>query len=183
MPAPLREALEKAEVSGAKQITKDLPAATSSLGRARKAYQEASDARKQLKSTWMKHLEESLKAWEGQLDTYRSNLAQLQDAEAKALQDVAVAKKTIQQLNAQADTSSVEDAAVMEEAMEPNTEKEEEKARQKLAGIMKTCLASVGVEMKNEVTEIISDDEKDQPAKRPRSVDPGALKSGALPSS
>ena len=84
MPAPLREALERAEVSGAKQITKDLHAATSSLGRARKAYQEASDARKQLKSNWMKHLEESLKAWEGQLDSYRSNLAQLQDAEAKA---------------------------------------------------------------------------------------------------
>ena len=57
MPAPVKEALEKAEVSGAKQITKDLHAATSALGRARRAFQEASEARKQLKNGWMKHLE------------------------------------------------------------------------------------------------------------------------------
>ena len=118
MPAPVKEALEKAEVSGARQITKDLHAATSALGRARRAFQEASEARKQLKSGWMKHLEESLAAWEKQLDTYRTNYAQLQDAESKALQDVANAKRSIQQLNSQTGSSGAEDQALVEEPVD-----------------------------------------------------------------
>ena len=58
LPQSLRDAMERAENSGMRQITKDLHAATSSLGRARKAHQEASEARSKLKSSWMKHLQE-----------------------------------------------------------------------------------------------------------------------------
>lgn len=172
MPAPVKEALEKAEVSGAKQITKDLHAATSALGRARRAFQEASEARKQLKSGWMKHLEESLAAWEKQLDTYRTSYAQLQDAESKALQDVANAKRSIQQLNSQSGSSGAEDQALVEEAVDLNGDKEEEKAKQRLQAVMQSCMVSVGVEMRQpEIMEIHSDTDV-APSKRQRSADP-----------
>ena len=172
MPAPVKEALEKAEVSGAKQITKDLHAATSALGRARRAFQEASEARKQLKSGWMKHLEESLAAWEKQLDTYRTSYAQLQDAESKALQDVANAKRSIQQLNSQSGSSGAEDQALVEEAVDLNGDKEEEKANQRLQAVMQSCMVSVGVEMRQpEIMEIHSDTDV-APSKRQRSADP-----------
>ena len=178
MPAPVKEALEKAEVSGAKQITKDLHAATSALGRARRAFQEASEARKQLKNGWMKHLEESLAAWEKQLDNYRSSYAQLQDAESKALQDVANAKRSIQQLNSQSGSSGAEDQALVEEMVDTHGDKEEEKAKQRLQAIMQSCMVSVGVEVKHpEIMEIHSDTERE--TKRQRSAEPTLAKPAA----
>ena len=115
IPPALRKAMEKVESSGNRQITKDLHAATSALGRARKAHQEAHDARAKLRASWMKHLQESLRAWESQLDSYRMNMAKLQDAEAKALQEVSNAKRTIQQLNSHAEGAGVEETAAMED--------------------------------------------------------------------
>lgn len=167
LPQPLREAMEKAENAGMRQVTKDLHVATSALGRARRAHQEANEARSKLKAAWMRHLQESLSAWESQLDTYRSNMAKLQDAEAKALQEVANAKKTIQQLNSHAEGAGVEDTSLMEELTDAAQDKEEEKLRQQLQDVMTTCLATVGVEPKADVLEI-SDEENTH--KRPRAA-------------
>eukprot|EP00434_Breviolum_minutum_P033050 symbB.v1.2.029238.t1/scaffold3175.1/size97379/5 len=143
LPQPLREAMEKAENAGMRQVTKDLHVATSSLGRARRAHQEANEARSKLKAAWMRHLQESLSAWESQLDTYRSNMAKLQDAEAKALQEVANAKKTIQQLNSHAEGAGIEDTSLTEELTDAAQDKEEEKLRQQLQDVMTTCLSTV----------------------------------------
>lgn len=161
--------MERAESSGVRQITKDLHAATSSLGRARKAHQEASEARSKLKSSWMKHLQESIQAWDQQLDTYRKNMAKLQDTEAKALQEVANAKRMIQQLNSQSEGSGFEEPASMEEPPDANQDKEEERLRQQLQDTMTTCLSTVGVTPKTEVLEITSDGEGEEKGqKRPR---------------
>ena len=159
-------------------ILPNLHAATSALGRARRAFQEASEARKQLKNGWMKHLEESLAAWEKQLENYRSSYAQLQDAESKALQDVANAKRSIQQLNSQSGSSGAEDQALVEEMVDMNGEKEEEKAKQRLQAIMQSCMVSVGVEVKHpEIMEIHSDTERE--TKRQRSAEPTLAKPAA----
>lgn len=169
LPQSLRDAMERAESSGVRQITKDLHAATSSLGRARKAHQEASEARSKLKSSWMKHLQESIQAWDQQLDTYRKNMAKLQDTEAKALQEVANAKRMIQQLNSQSEGSGFEEPASMEEPPDANQDKEEERLRQQLQDTMTTCLSTVGVTPKTEVLEITSDGEGEEKGqKRPR---------------
>lgn len=115
--------MEKVEISGTRQTTKDLHAATSALGRARKAHQEAHDARSKLRGSWMKHLQESLRAWESQLDSYRMNMAKLQDAEAKALQEVSNAKRTIQQLNSHAEGAGVEETAALEDMPDASSDK------------------------------------------------------------
>ena len=120
------------------------------LGRARRAHQEASEARSRLKTGWMKHLQESLEAWEKQLDAYRTNMAKLQDAEAKALQEVANAKKTIQQLNSNTEAASAEDNnAALEEMTDLQQDKEEEKIRLQLQSTMATCLSTVGITPKD----------------------------------
>ena len=169
MPQPLRDALGRAELQGTRQITKDLHAATSALGRAKRAHIEAHEARKQLKQGWMKHLQESIQAWESQLDTYRANLAKLQDAEAKALQEVSVAKRTIQQLNSQSEGAVMDETAPVEETTELLQDKEEEKLRQQLQDTMRSCLSTVGIS-KADILEISDDDGKEgnDGKKRPR---------------
>jgi len=176
IPPALREAMEKVESSGTRQITKDLHAATSALGRARKAHQEAHDARAKLRGSWMKHLQESLRAWESQLDSYRLNMAKLQDAEAKALQEVSNAKRTIQQLNSHAEGAGVEETAALEDMPDASSDKEEEKLRVQLQEAMTTCLSSVGVSAKKEVEEI-SDGDEENTSKRPRASE--TVKTGA----
>ena len=174
MPTQLREAYERAESTGVRQITKDLHAATSALSRARRAHQEASDSRKLLKQGWMRHLQESLKSWESQLDNYRANMAKLQDAEAKALQEVALAKKTISQLNTKSEASPMEEAALVEETTDPTQDKEEEKPRTQLQDTMAACLSTVGVK-KEDIQEISDEEGKEgETKKRPRSTEPGS---------
>ena len=118
----------------------------------------------------MKHLQESLRAWESQLDSYRMNMAKLQDAEAKALQEVSNAKRTIQQLNSHAasEGAGVEETAALEDMPDASSDKEEEKLRLQLQEAMSTCLSSVGVSAKKEVEEI-SDEETT--SKRPRAAE------------
>ena len=165
MPQQLREAYERAESNGVRQITKDLHAATSALGRARKAHQEASESRKLLKQGWMKHLQESLKAWESQLDNYRANMAKLQDAEAKALQEVSLAKKMISQLNTKTEAPPLEESALLEDTTDPTQDKEEEKLRTQLQDTMTACLSTVGVK-KEDVQEISDEDGKEGETKK-----------------
>lgn len=165
MPQQLREAYERAESNGVRQITKDLHAATSALGRARKAHQEASESRKLLKQGWMRHLQESLKAWESQLDNYRANMAKLQDAEAKALQEVSLAKKMISQLNTKTEAPPLEESALPEDITDPTQDKEEEKLRTQLQDTMSACLSTVGVK-KEDVQEISDEDGKEGETKK-----------------
>ena len=124
----------------------------------------------------MKHLQESLRAWESQLDSYRMNMAKLQDAEAKALQEVSNAKRTIQQLNSHAEGAGVEETAAMEDMPDASSDKEEEKLRVQLQEAMTTCLSSVGVSAKKEVEEI-SDGDEENTSKRPRASE--TVKTGA----
>ena len=171
MPPGVREALEKLDASDTKQITKELHAATTALGKARRTFQEAAESRRQLRASWLRHLEESAKAWESQLEHFRASMAQLQDQEARALQEVGTARKTIQQLNQQ----GAKDAVIVDEQqteMQDATamDAEEEALRKRVHHTMSLCLAVSGGE-----TQEISDEEgKDSknPAKRPRSVEP-----------
>ena len=174
MPQQLREAYERAELNGVRQITKDLHAATSALGRARKAHQEASESRKLLKQGWMRHLQESLKAWESQLDNYRANMAKLQDAEAKALQEVSLAKKMISQLNTKTEAPPLEESTLLEDTSDPTQDKEEEKLRTQLQDTMTACLSTVGVK-KEDVLEISDEEVKEgETKKRQRPTEHGS---------
>ena len=174
MPQQLREAYERAESNGVRQITKDLHAATSALGRARKAHQEASESRKLLKQGWMRHLQESLKAWESQLDSYRANMAKLQDAEAKALQEVSLAKKMISQLNTKTEAPPLEESTLLEDTSDPTQDKEEEKLRTQLQDTMTACLSTVGVK-KEDVLEISDEEVKEgETKKRQRPTEHGS---------
>ena len=181
MPSNVREVLEKVEASDARQVTKDLHAATTALGKARKSHQEAAESKRLLRTSWLKHLEESAKAWEAQLEHFRKHMASLQDQEARALQAVAVAQKTIQQLNAQGGKDQVQDEQLAPETMDSAAmDVEEETLRKRVQQTMKTCLGALGVEVQE-----ISDEEKDKdgenPSKRARSADPP--KTGTTPTS
>ena len=179
MPTNVREILEKIEVADARQVTKDLHTATTALGKARRSHQEAADSKKLLRTTWMRHLEESARSWANQLEHFRASMATLHDQEAKALQEVSTAQKLIQQLNVQ---GGMDQALEEQPSAEPveNTamDAEEEKLRKRVHNTMKMCLGALG----NDVHEI-SDEDKDKdaenPSKRARSADPPAPKSAA----
>ena len=94
--------------------------------------------------------------------------------EAKALQEVSNAKRTIQQLNSHAEGAGVEETAAMDDMPDASSDKEEERLRVQLQEAMTTCLSSVGVSAKKEVEEI-SDEENT--SKRPRASE--TAKTGA----
>ena len=173
MPPGVREAMEKLDASDTKQITKDLHAATTALGKARRTHQEAAESRRQLRASWLRHLEESAKSWESQLEHFRTSMAQLQDQEARALQEVSTAQKTIQQLNQQGAKDAVVPDEQQTEVQDVTAmDAEEEALRKRVHQAMSLCLAASG----GEIQEISDDENKDakNPAKRPRSTDPGA---------
>ena len=183
MPQGVREALDRMDISDTRQITKDLHAATTALGKARRTHQEAAESRRQLRAAWLQHLAESASAWESQLGNFRKSMAQLQDQEARALQEVSSAQKAIQLLNSQGgkeaqatdeqQLAESQDATALASAMDA----EEEALRKRVHQTMKQCLVASGGELRD-VQEISDEENKDSlnPAKRPRSVDPGALK-------
>ncbi len=107
------------DANDTKQITKELHAATTALGKARKSHQEATESRRQLRASWLHHLEESAKAWESQLEHFKSNMAMLQEQEDKAVQEVAMAQKTIQQLNAQGAKDQILEEQPSTETIDP----------------------------------------------------------------
>ena len=175
MPSGIREVLEKVEASDARQVTKDLHAATTALGKARKSHQEAAESKRLLRTSWLKHLEESAQTWEAQLEHFRKSMAYLQDQEAKALQEVAVAQKTIQQLNVQGGRDQVQDEQPAPETLDPAAmDVEEEMLRKRVHQTMKTCLGALGGEAVQEISDEENKEGKDgeNPSKRARSADP-----------
>ena len=179
MPAHVREIMEKVEVNDARQVTKDLHAATTALGKARRSHQEAAESKRLLRTSWMKHLEESAKSWSSQLEHFRASMASLQDQEAKALQEVSSAQKLIQQLNAQGGKDQVLDEQPSAELVETTAmDVEEETLRKRVHNTMRMCLGALGSDIQE-----ISDEEKEKdaenPSKRARSADPPAPKTTA----
>ena len=139
--------LDKAEVTDVRQVTKELHAATSALGRSQRALREAGEAKAHLKKSWLKHLEESVLSWEAQLDQFRATQAQLQDAEAKAAQDLASAQKMINALSAQAKGELNVEMPAVEIVDGQQEDQEAAKLQAKMQGVLANCLQAAGVEI------------------------------------
>ena len=173
LPQDVQDLVDRSSDTAAKQITRDLHAATTSLGKARKALRDAQAAEASHRQAWLKHLREATKHWAEQLDQFRRKQIQFQEAKIRASQEVEAARKLIQALNSQ---TAAKDAPAMtvEELDDPklvDTDvKEEEELKKTLQSTLMACAEASGVAAKvtEEIT-IPSDDEKDGSAtKRPR---------------
>eukprot|EP00438_Fugacium_kawagutii_P036235 Skav234092 [mRNA] locus=scaffold212:184947:194573:- [translate_table: standard] len=145
-PTHVKELIERTEKDGAKQITRDLHAATTALGRAQKNLKEAQAARRAHRLQWIQHLQESVRVWELQLQDYRRRQAELQDVAARASAETATAQKLISSLNIRIGSSEMEEQAVdVDEQQDVKLEQEEAQARGKLEKLLRTCASSTGV--------------------------------------
>ncbi len=166
LPPGVKEALEKCDQAGQRQITRDLHSATTALGKARKALKEAAEAKKSLRNSWTQHLRESITMWETQLDQFRRSLNQLQEAEMKATADIAAAQKAIQSLNKDAEFETVE-----KEEPTAKQEKEEIDLQKQLHMALTSSAAAIGITLEAPTEIVISDTENpdgNHAAKRPR---------------
>ena len=184
--------IERTEKDLAKTITTNIHANTRALSKAQKALSEAMEARKKHRTAWMEYLKEGLQAWEKSLEGYRRQQAVLQEAAAKARQDIAAARKAIE-TNAKAavDPTTLKSAAtsaVKEEqedvSQEDTVDQEEDKLRSTLQGVLNACASSLGMrpdgEKMAETAQEISDSEDEgRNAKRPRSKDAGERSLGS----
>ena len=191
-PDDIKALIERTEKDIAKNITTNIHANTRALSKAQKALSEAMDARKKHRAAWMEYLKEGLQAWEKSLDSYRRKQATLQEAAAKARQDIAMARKAIE-TNAKAAVDpmtlkAVPPSAVKEEleesAQDDVVDQEEEKLRSSLQGVLNACASSLGMQADTEKTpdpaqEISDSEDESRQAKRPRSKDAGERSLGS----
>eukprot|EP00438_Fugacium_kawagutii_P025383 Skav223570 [mRNA] locus=scaffold34:457927:464854:- [translate_table: standard] len=114
MPEEVKALIEKVDTDNAKQVTKGFHKATSSLGSAKQALDEAVEARKFHRQQWLRHLEESTALWEKQLAAYREKQAKLQEDAMEAseraethVNEEALRKRLVTALNACVMTDNV----------------------------------------------------------------------------
>ena len=178
-PQNVKDMIEKAEREAVKDVTKGLHSATNSLRKAQKTLAENTEAKQQHRAQWAKHVSEAIQTWQGQLREYKRQQTVFQEINIKAKNDIELARNTIQLLNAKAaGTGLVDTPLVPKVETEDSTEadKEEEKLKQTMQNVLKSCAQSLGIDLDApkipvEVQEIPSEDEA--PAnKRPRSMEP-----------
>lgn len=150
MPPAVKDLVERTEQDNSKQITKDLHAATTALGKAKKSLVEAHEARRLHRQKWMAHLVESLKSSELQLQDFRKVQAELQQTASVATKEVAAARKAILDLNSKAGTATGDVGTDDKEETDlAKQEAEEEALRSKLDTLLKTCVEATGVPSTN----------------------------------
>ena len=188
MPSELRDAMEKSESVATKMLTQELHRATTSMGKAQKAYKELQDAKERHRMQWLQHMETSLKAWKQQMEGYDKKQQDFVEAIQKAKKDMDASHVLIQNLNAkaagkpppppQAETIELDGP----EDLSHIADKEERKLRRSLQHILAECATKSGTKPVMDEFIIASDDEKqdkENTTKRQRSDTPGALEPGA----
>lgn len=188
MPSELRDAMEKSESVATKMLTQELHRATTSMGKAQKAYKELQDAKERHRMQWLQHMETSLKAWKQQMEGYDKKQQDFVEAIHKAKKDMDASHVLIQNLNAKAaGKPPPPPPAEMIEIDGPGdlshiVDKEERKLRRSLQHILAECATKSGTKPMLDEFIIASDDEKqdkENSTKRPRSKSPGTLEPGA----
>ena len=176
MPEELRDLVEKANLQSSKSITKDLHSATSSLGKSKKLLQEVVEAKKAHKQAWTRHLTESLELWQKQLQDFTQQQAMLAEKENKAIRDIQLANKSIQNLNLQAAgtegpmnvSSTLEPAPPANPDLSTQKDKEMIDLQKKLQKCFGECMVATGLKDPKDLVEEIADSEDDEDKKRKR---------------
>ena len=175
MPEELRDLVEKANLQSSKSITKDLHSATSSLGKSKKLLQEVVEAKKAHKQAWTRHLSESLELWQKQLQDFTQQQAMLAEKENKAIRDIQLANKSIQNLNLQAagtegpmNVSTLEPAPPANPDLSTQKDKEMIDLQKKLQKCFGECMVATGLKEAKDLVEEIADSEDDEEKKRKR---------------
>ena len=180
--------MEKSESVATKMLTQELHRATTSMGKAQKAYKELQDAKERHRMQWLQHMETSLKAWKQQMEGYDKKQQDFVEAIHKAKKDMDASHVLIQNLNAKAagkpPPPPPADTIVLDgpEDLSHIADKEERKLRRSLQHILAECATKSGTKTMTDEFVIASDDEKldkENATKRPRSKSPGALEPGA----
>eukprot|EP00435_Cladocopium_sp_Y103_P040601 s1250_g11.t1 len=193
-PEDVKLLIEKTEQDMARSITTNIHASTRALSKAQKQLNEAMEARRKHRTAWMLYMQEALKAWETSLDGYRRQQAGMQEAAAKARQDIAAARRAIE-LNAKAAGNSDPQKTLTnlqisikeeleETAQEDTVDQEEEKLRTSIQAMLTACAGSLGLAPSPEthqfgptapvtITEVSDSEDEGRQQKRPRSKDPG----------
>lgn len=166
MPEDVRGLVDKVDTENAKQLTKGLHTATTKLGLAKKALDQAVEARKHHRQQWLRHMEEATKMWETQLAEYRARQAKLQEEAMQATAEVTSARRQIQSLNVQSGGKTlppvdIEDAEDATKEQDPDLE--EQQLRQRLVDLLTACISTDNVgpiaPVKPEAVKVDSDDE------------------------
>eukprot|EP00438_Fugacium_kawagutii_P031376 Skav227564 [mRNA] locus=scaffold154:55393:60511:- [translate_table: standard] len=149
MPGHVKSLIEKTEIDQSKAKIKDLHAATTLLGKSEKNVKAAQLARRTHRLAWLKHLVESIKVWEKQLEGFRQKEAQLQEAATIARKELSNAKQVVTELNAKATGMKIPVEIVAEDTTEDTKDAqlaaELEEMKDRLQSLLQTCAGAVGV--------------------------------------
>eukprot|EP00438_Fugacium_kawagutii_P028664 Skav214042 [mRNA] locus=scaffold2017:203385:213674:+ [translate_table: standard] len=146
LPEELREAMNRSSTSVSKSITADMHRATNSLGKARKALQQAQESQRLHRQQWLKHLEESTAAWNAQLKAYQVQQAQYEAMTQQARADFASARESIKKLNEEAAEMSLVKAEIADEPTlgpEEKLDAQEQAMRARLQDALQQCAQAV----------------------------------------
>ena len=190
----LEAEIERLEKEFTKATTKNLHSATKALGKAQKTLTETLEAKRVHRARWTKHVAEAAKAWEGQLHEYRQQQSSLQEVATKARADIESARSAIQSLSAKATPATlaamppITAITAETEDLTGDADVEEESAQQLLQSTLRSCAASLGVDLNMPTASQMASEEieenavKDQARqKRPRSMEPFAGGGPSLP--
>ena len=177
-PQNIKTMIEKAEKDAVKDVAKGLHSATKALSRAQKLLAENADAKQQHRAQWAKHVGEAIQTWQHQLKEYRRQQTSFQEISTRAKNEIEAARQTIQMLNMQAAGTGIA-ATPLSPAMETDEstvegDNEEEKLKQAMQTVLKSCAQSLGLDLLQPEKEIqeITDEEEEPDKKRPRSMEP-----------
>ena len=190
----LEAEIERLEKEFTKATTKNLHSATKALGKAQKTLTETLEAKRVHRARWTKHVAEAAKAWEGQLHEYRQQQSSLQEVATKARADIESARSAIQSLSAKATPATlaamppITAITAETEDLTGDADVEEESAQQLLQSTLRSCAASLGVDLNMPTASQMASEEieenavKDQARqKRARSMEPFAGGGPSLP--
>eukprot|EP00438_Fugacium_kawagutii_P022042 Skav220153 [mRNA] locus=scaffold564:39495:54090:+ [translate_table: standard] len=190
-PQAIKDYYEKAEAQTSKSLTSEMHRATTSLGKLRKELQQLNEARTAHRRSWLQHLALSAQSWQAQLKEYEQTQSGFGEKIQKATEELHVAHRLLQRLNAQAATTSLGSSttpAVPELLLEtlevPEVSiGEEVELRKKVQDLIEQCSQAVIVkEPTAEVQAVDSDDDSARERERKRIRGEGASGPNAIPS-
>ena len=182
MPEDTKALLDKADQETGRLGIKNLHQATKHLGKAKKHLAEVMEQKRVHRSLWMTHLSNGVQMWEQQLKDFQQHQTMLTEQAGKARVEITSTSHVIQQLSSTAGSTAPPPSAPAhtetEDGVEEAADKEEEKMRKHLQGVLRNCANSLGLDLVNcKESEGLEDeentmDEADKRAKRPRSLEP-----------
>ena len=180
-PADVREAVEKEEAANAQKIGSDLHRTSSQINKASKQLKKLREARNLHREQWLRHLKDSIVAWEAQMKAFQEQQRQYIEQTNKAKTELSLARRNLQNLNKLAGLqTNVKADQESQEADEGGNDQEPEE--QALALQVQDCLKKAATLINpTDVQDIMESDEEDEvpKSKRPRSSEPFGQRSSA----